>query len=347
MRPLLLPLVPFYGAGVAMRNWFFDIGLLHATKVRVPVISVGNLSVGGSGKTPLVEFLTKRLMTTGRKVAVVSRGYKRESSGLLVVSNGAVQCAEASLAGDEPAQMAAKLTGAVVIVDEQRVRGAQYAIEKFGVDVIIVDDGFQHRYLRRDLDIVVFPVEDVGKSGWMLPAGDRREFMTSVRRASLLAISRCESVEQFQKAKAVVQQWTEKPAIGFATRVSAFRRASSRFSIDLGGIKGKAAVAFSGIGSPESFARTLLTLGMDVKEHVVFPDHHFYREDDLKNIQKRQAETGADFCVTTEKDIARLSSGKKEYQDFMETTPLFFAEIEQTLIAGEAALNEGMNKLWE
>lgn len=345
MRPLLLPFVPLYGAGVAIRNWLFDIGLLRSTKVGVPVISVGNLSAGGSGKTPLVEFLAKRLMLSGRKVAVISRGYKRESSGMLVVSNGAIQCTDASLAGDEPAQMAAKLTGTVVIVDERRVRGAQYAIEKFGANVIILDDGFQHRYLKRDLDVLVLPVEDLEVAGWMLPAGNRREPKTSIKRASILAISRCESVEQFQKAKAVVQRWTDKPVIGVTTKVSAFRRASSRFSIDLGGIKGKTVVAFSGIGSPESFARTLLSLGLEVKEHVAFPDHHFYGEGDLKNLENKLAETGADYCVTTEKDIARLSSGKNESRSFLEKTPLFYVEIEQSVIAGETALNEGMNRL--
>jgi tetraacyldisaccharide 4'-kinase len=345
MRPLLLPLVPLYGAGVAIRNWFFDIGLLHSQKVGVPVISVGNLSAGGSGKTPFVELLSKRLMLAGRKVAIVSRGYKRESSGMLVVSNGAVQCAEASLAGDEPAQMAAKLLGVVVIVDERRARGAAYAIEKFGADVIILDDGFQHRYLKRDLDVLVLPVDEVEEPGWLLPAGDRREPIASIRRASLIAITRCESIEQFRKAKAVIRKTTGQPVIGLTTKVSALRRASSRFSIDLGGIRGKTVVAFSGIGNPESFSRTLNGLGVEVKEHVVFPDHHKYRQSDLRNLEHLMAETRSDFCVTTEKDVARLSSPKNETQSFLEKTPVFFVEIEQSVIAGETELIERIDKL--
>jgi tetraacyldisaccharide 4'-kinase len=345
MRPLLLPFVPFYGAGVVIRNWFFDIGLFRSRKVGAPVISVGNLSAGGSGKTPLVELLAKRLMLAGRKVAIVSRGYKRESSGMLVVSNGSVQCAEASVAGDEPAQMAAKLTGAVVIVDERRVRGAEYAIGKFSATVIILDDGFQHRYLKRDLDLLVLPIDEVVEPGWMLPAGNRREPMRSIKRASLIALSRCESVEQYQRAKAVVRRWTDKPVMALTTRVSAFRRASSRFSIDLSGIKGKTVVAFSGIGSPDSFARTLNSLGLEVKEYVIFPDHHFYSESELKSLEILLAKTRADFCVTTEKDVARLSSGKNEFRDFLENMPLFFVEIEQSVIAGETELNEGINRL--
>jgi tetraacyldisaccharide 4'-kinase len=345
MRPLLLPCVPLYGVGVTIRNWFFDIGLLRSRKVRVPVISVGNLSAGGSGKTPFVEMLAKRLLFADRKVAIISRGYKRQSSGMLVVSNGTVQCADALAGGDEPAQLAAKLTGAVVIVDEQRVRGAEYAIEKFGSEVIILDDGFQHRSLKRDLDILVLPVDEVEKPDWMLPAGNRREPMSSIRRASLIAISRCESVVQFQKAKTEVQHWTGKPVIGLTTRVSAFRRASSRFSVDLGGIKGKSVVAFSGIGNPESFVRTLHTLGLELKQHVVFPDHHRYRGGELRNLELLLTKTRADYCVTTEKDVARLSSPKNEFSDFLENTPVFFVEIEQSVIAGENELNEGIDKL--
>jgi tetraacyldisaccharide 4'-kinase len=345
MRPLLLPFVPLYGVGVAIRNLFFDVGFLRSKVVGVPVVSVGNLSAGGSGKTPLVEFLTKRFMLAGRKVAIVSRGYKRESNGMLVVSNGAIQCAEAHVAGDEPAQMAAKLKGAVVIVDEHRVRGAEYAIEKFGANVIILDDGFQHRYLKRDLDILVLPVTEVEEPGWLLPAGNRREPLASIRRASLIAVTRCESVGQFRKAEAMVRKWTVKPIIGIETKVSAFRRASSKFSVDLGGIKGKSVVAFSGIGNPESFSHTLNSLGMDVKEHVVFPDHHIYQENDLENLERLLQQTRADYCVTTEKDVARLTSPRKEYQAFLEKAPLFFVEIEQNVIAGESELNEGIDRL--
>jgi tetraacyldisaccharide 4'-kinase len=157
VRPYLVPLVPFYAAGMVVRNWLFDMGFLRATQVDVPVISVGNLDAGGAGKTPLVEFLARTLAAKGRKVAIVSRGYGRTTSGMVVVSNGFVICAEASASGDEPAQMAAKLSGVRVVVDEVRSRGAQYAVSKLGADVIVLDDGFQHRYLRRNVDIVVIP----------------------------------------------------------------------------------------------------------------------------------------------------------------------------------------------
>jgi tetraacyldisaccharide 4'-kinase len=345
VRPLLLPCVPLYGAAVVLRNVFFDVGILRTQKVSAPVISVGNLSAGGSGKTPFVELLAKRLMHAGRKVAVVSRGYRREGSGLLVVSNGTVQCADASAAGDEPAQMAAKLAGAVVIVDKQRTRGASYAIEKFGANVIILDDGFQHRSLQRDLDVLVIPVSEVKNPGMLLPAGNRREPVSSIRRASMVAVSRCESIAQFETAKAIVRKWTDRPVIGLTTRIAAFRRASSRFSVDIAGMKGKPVLAFSGIGTPESFDHALLGLGLDVKKHVRFPDHYHYRSDDLDRLRLLLGDVGADYCVTTEKDVARLSARKDDYQKFLEETPLFYLEIEHDVLAGEQELKEGMDRL--
>jgi tetraacyldisaccharide 4'-kinase len=241
--------------------------------------------------------------------------------------------------------MAAKLSGVVVIVDEQRARGASYAIEKFGANVIILDDGFQHRYLQRTLDVLVLPIEEVENPGTLLPAGNRREPLSSVKRASLVALSRCESAERFEKAKAVVRSWTDKPVIGLTIRVAAFRRASTRFSIDIAGIKGKPVLAFSGIGSPGSFDRSLNGLGLEVKRHVSFPDHYQYTAGDLERVRKQMEVSRADFCVTTEKDVARLSARKEEYQRFLEDVPLFYLEIEQHVIAGDHELNEGIDRL--
>ena len=345
MRPLLLPFTYVYGAGVVIRNWFFDIGILRSQSVGVPVISVGNISAGGVGKTPFVELLVRKLIHRGRKVAVVSRGYKRATSGMVVVSNGAFRCAEASESGDEPAQMAAKLDGAVVIVDEQRVRGARYAVSAFGANVIVLDDGFQHRTIRRDADVVILSSADVSNPGWMLPAGNRREPLRSLQRASLIAVSRCDDVRQFEDALRDLSRWTDKPAIGLSTKVSAFRKASTRFSVDLGGLKGKAVMAFSGIGNPESFEKTLRSLGLDVRKHVAFSDHHAYRENELIELEKGARELGIDFLVTTEKDVARFDSKNAAHESFLNRAPLYYIEIEQTILQGESLLNEMLDRI--
>ena len=340
MRPLLLPFSYLYGAGVVIRNWFFEIGLLQSQSIGVPVISVGNLSAGGVGKTPFVELLARKLSAKGRKVAVVSRGYGRSTTGTVVVSDGDNVIAEAPESGDEPSQIAAKLKGTIVLVDEQRVRGARYAVEKLGASVIVLDDGFQHRYIRRDADIVILSAMEALNPGMLLPAGNRREPIASLQRASLIAVSRCENVGQFDEAVKSLRRWTDKPAIGLSTRVSAFRRASTRFSVDLGGLKGKLVVAFSGIGNPESFEKTLQALGILLKNYAVFSDHHVYKENELRELEEECRKAGADFLVTTEKDVARLDLKNKVHASFLEQTPLYYVEIEQCILRGEAVLNE-------
>jgi tetraacyldisaccharide 4'-kinase len=344
-RPLLLPLSYVYGAGVVIRNWLFDKGWLRSWSVSAPVISVGNLSSGGVGKTPLVEFLARRLTQKGKKVAIVSRGYKRKTRGMVVVSNGLTKCAQATDSGDEPAQMASKLTGVVVIVDEKRVRGALYAIQKFGVNLIILDDGFQHRYLRRDVDIVVLPVQEVSNPGWMLPGGNRREPISSLRRATIIGVSRCENLDQFLEAKASIRRWTDKEVMGLAIKVSSFRRASTGFSVDLGGLKGKSAVAFSGIGNPAAFEQTLRSLGLNLKSHSVFSDHHPYSDSELAKLEEAVRSQGADFLVTTEKDVARINTGEADRTAFLGRAPLFYVEIEQSVIQEESALNQLIDRL--
>lgn len=339
-RPYLVPLVPFYAAGMMVRNWLFDMGLLRAAQVDVPVISVGNLDAGGAGKTPFVEFLARTLAAKGRKVAIVSRGYGRTTKGMVVVSNGFVICAEASASGDEPAQMAAKLSGVRVVVDEVRSRGARYAVSKLGADVIVLDDGFQHRHLRRNVDIVVVPADRAVNPGWMLPAGNRREPLGSLRRATLLAVSRCESIDQFHAAKRALGTWSKKPIIGLTTKVSAVRRATTSFSVDLAGLKGKSAIAFSGIGDPGSFEKTISTLGVQLKSHSVFPDHHEFGISELNSLDDSLKAHTADFLLTTEKDVVRLSLADSEGKRFLERTPTFYVEIEQQIIEGEHLLNK-------
>lgn len=344
MRLLLLPLSWLFGVGVTLRNWFFDIGLIRSEQAGVPVISVGNLSAGGVGKTPFVELLARRLMDRGKKVAIVSRGYKRKGSGTLVVSNGSVQCAEADLAGDEPAQLAAKLQGAVVIVDERRVRGARYAHSMFKADIVILDDGFQHRSLRRDLDVVLLPVQELARGRHLLPAGNYRESSSAFRRCDGIVLTRCENADQFEKALSDLRLITDKPAIGVTTRITAVRRAQSRFSLDLNGLPGKKVVAFSGIGDAPSFELTLQSLKWEIVRFLPYPDHHRYGIEDLRTIEKALKTGEAEYLVTTEKDWFRLKASGEAARELLNRTPLFFVEIEHTLVAGERLLEEWLNR---
>ncbi len=342
MRALLLPFSYLYGAGVALRNLFFDIGVLKTQRVSVPVISVGNISVGGVGKTPFVELLARRLSQHGRKVAIISRGYKRESSGTLVVSNGSLMCADADSAGDEPAQLASKLRGVVVIVDERRVRGARHAIQHFGAGIVILDDGFQHRYLHRDLNIVIVSSDEVLLGDRLLPAGNRREPLSALRRADIIVVSRCIDEEHFHRAEQRLRQRFDTPLSGVQIRASAVKKASSGFSVDLRSLSGKRVVAFSGIGSPEGFETTLASLKLDVKKHFIFADHHRFTSEDVKSVEDSARKAQADYIVTTEKDAARLSGAGLEMKDFVERNPVYYVEIEHNVIAGEQELAKAL-----
>jgi tetraacyldisaccharide 4'-kinase len=345
MRELLLPFSSIYGAGVTLRNMLFDIGIRKVRAVGVPVISVGNLSAGGVGKTPFVELLARRLTSEGRRIAIVSRGYKREGTGTVVVSNGSVVCVEASLAGDEPTQLAEKLKGVVVVVDERRVRGARYAVKQFGVDLILLDDGFQHRSIHRDLDVVLLSAAEVLSDEHLLPAGNLREPFGSLRRADLIVLSRCTDEAHFLRLEDRLRTRIVRPMIGVRVKARAVRRATTRFSIDLNGVKGKSVAAFSGIGNPASFEDTLKTLGVQIDEHMKFADHHRFQTEDLRLIEEAARRVGADYVLTTEKDLVRLGGASAKAGDFLERNPVYYVEIEEEIIGGDQHLTEALQKL--
>jgi len=339
MRKLLLPFSPFYWLGIAVRNWFFDIGVLKSEKLNVPVISVGNISAGGVGKTPFVEMLIKRLKIS-HKLAVVSRGYNRRTRGTIVVSDGRGKLSSVENSGDEPIQLAHKYPDLMVIVDENRVRGARKAIE-LGAKMILLDDAFQHRYLHRDLNIVLLTAEEILKGDLLLPAGNRREPLTSLKRADLIAVTRCADIKEYERTCGVGRECNslpiKTPTIGLKTKLKAFKRVSSNKIVKAEKLKNKNVIAFSGIGNPKSFEDLMTKASVKVVKHIAFSDHHWFMDDDIKMIINAKKETNADFIITTEKDIARFGG---QFVKFLETEPVIVAEIQQEIISGEQNLDE-------
>jgi len=337
MRKLLLPFSFLYWLGVVVRNWFFDIGVLTTQKVNAPVISVGNISSGGVGKTPFVEMLIERL-NIGHRVAVVSRGYQRKTSGTVVVSDGNGNVSSTENSGDEPMQLAQKYPEVLVVVDEDRVRGAQKAVE-LGANIILLDDGFQHRYLHRDLNIVLLTVQEILAGDMLLPTGNRREPLTSLKRADLIVVTRCADIREFECACAAGRERhllpTETPTVGVKTKLKAFKRVSSNEIVNIGAFANKNIIAFSGIGNPESFEDLMMTANIKVLKHIVFSDHHWYKENDIKRIIGIRKQTHADFIITTEKDAVRLREG---FAGFLVTEPVLIAEIQQEIISGDQKL---------
>ncbi|MBI1803567.1 MAG: tetraacyldisaccharide 4'-kinase [Ignavibacteriae bacterium] len=334
-RVILLPFSWLYGIVVLLRNWFYDKGIFKIEQMEVPVISVGNITTGGTGKTPFVEYLAHYLSLKGVQVAIISRGYKRSSRGTQIVSDGKTIRDTAAIFGDEPFQMAKKLTGAVVIVDGDRARGARYVINRFRVDVILLDDGFQHRKIHREVDIVLIDSTCDVQEVRLLPAGLRREPLSSLRRATLVAITRVESTVPDWASS--LKQYTSAPMLALRFQLKHFCHVDSIQRLGIEEVKGKRCVAFCGIGNPASFRKMLEELGLEVVDFFPYADHHQYTIEDFRELSSRFEQRKADMIVTTEKDMCRLSSSP--LPDFFQTQSCYFLEIETTIIRGEEILH--------
>ncbi len=304
MHPLRILLVPFswvYGAAIAIRNTCYDAGIFPVAGVETPVISVGNITTGGTGKTPLVEYIVGRLLAAGSRPAILSRGYGRATTGTVTVSDGRALLAGADRAGDEPAQMARKFPGCAVVVDEDRARGARYLESGFRPDVIVCDDAFQHRALRRDLDIVVLGDDGPGGGHRLLPAGNGREPLRSLRRADIIVVNR--------PGGAPYRGPAGKPLVRMRYEIGGFHLHASGEPVTAGDLRSGRFVAFCGIGNPDSFASTLGELGLKPEEWLIYPDHHPYGPRETGEIDRTMRRSGARFVVTTEKDAVRLDGG--------------------------------------
>ncbi len=332
---LLRPVSWLYGAAVWIRGRCYDLGVLGSAAMSVPVISVGNMTAGGTGKTPLVEYLVSLLLEEHLRVAVVSRGYARATSGPFVVSDGSRLFGSARESGDEPYQVARKFPRAVVIVDEEKSRAAATAVREFGADVVIVDDGFQHRALGRALDIVTVDSTKSLRTMPLLPSGLRRDVMRSLARAGVLVYSRCEddahNHETFgEAASALVCCVRSEP-----------RRCvplTGAEELPLSALSGATAVAFCAIGDPGSFLRTLEDAGCTVLKLHTYPDHHAFNESDLGAIRRSVEAARPVHVLTTEKDAVRLIGDSGLVRLLPPNTS--YVEIACRMIRGEEKFRE-------
>lgn len=255
--------------------------------------------------------------------AIVSRGYGRTSEGLKVVSDGASILATVHDAGDEAFQLATRLPKTPVVVDERRVRGARRAVENLKVNAVVLDDGFQHRSLHRDLDIVLVDAAHSPFLTAMLPAGFRREPLNALKRADAVILTKVRQGEDVSRIGEQIRSRSAALILTSSYHVTSFRRAKTKFRVDLNGVRGKHAVAFCGIGRPESFTETLTEIGIHVDTTIAFADHHWYTAPDLQRIVAEQERWKAEFIVTTEKDLVRISQ-----TEFFESFPFFYIEVE-------------------
>ncbi|MDP1676684.1 MAG: tetraacyldisaccharide 4'-kinase [Bacteroidota bacterium] len=334
MKPsrLFLPFVPLYGLAAMLRNWFFDIGIFHSIDVGVPVISVGNITTGGTGKTPIVKSIASILIENGRHVAIISRGYGRNSNGTIIVSDGKNILTDADLGGDEPLLLAEQLRKAIVIVDEDRIRGAQKAIKEFGATVIVLDDGFQHRYIKRLKNIVLIDSQHSPFKTSLLPAGYRRELISSFKRSDAIVVTKANDINEALPLLKNTELDSIAHKFSSSFQPSGIRHLFGGVKQSLTMLKGHTAIGLCGIAKPESFQQSLEQCGVRVNKYFNFPDHHKFTRDDIEQVMNSFKMNNADFIITTEKDAVRL----KEFEMVLKQLPIVMLSMEVVMHQNEA-----------
>jgi tetraacyldisaccharide 4'-kinase len=307
---LLLPLsVAEWGfrAAAGIRSVLYARGLLRTASAGAPVISIGNLTVGGAGKTPAVMAVAERLRARGRRVAVLSRGYGATRSDARVVSDGAEVRLSAAEGGDEAVLVARRLPAVAVLCGPKRVELARLACGALAADVLVLDDGFQHRALARDLDVVVIDAGNPFGNGHLLPRGPNREPTDALRRAGLVWLSRVEGAtpEGLERLRALAREATGREPVESRHEPLDLLDGALRTSLGLGALRGRRVRLLSAIARPHAFRRTVEALGAAVVSEHSFRDHHRFRERELRDVLGPAGGDG-EWTVTTEKDAVRL-----------------------------------------
>ena len=306
LSPLALPEAVFRAAAAA-RGALYDAGVLPAADAGIPVISVGNLAVGGAGKTPVALAIAERLVAAGRRPALLSRGYGATRADDRVVSDGTRVLLEAAEAGDEPVLLARRLPGLRVLCGPDRSALAARA-RALGADVLLLDDGFQHRRLRRDLDVVVLDASNPWGNGHCLPRGPNREPRSALRRAGLVWLGHADRAGEDDLAalRALAVRHTGRAPVESRHAPRALVDGRLERTFPLADLSGRQVALLTGVARPESVRRTVEGLGARVLASFDFPDHHRFTPADVEGALRGAEEAGATVLVTTEKDAVRL-----------------------------------------
>jgi tetraacyldisaccharide 4'-kinase len=307
-----------YGGIVRLRETLYKKGFLQSKRLPCPVISIGNITVGGSGKTPMTIYVAELIKHLGYGVAIISRGYKGEAEKIGgVVCDGRIICMGPDKAGDEPFMVAKRLKTVPVIVGQNRFKAGILAIKEFKPDVLLLDDAFQHLKLHRDLDLVLLDSNKPLGNTYLFPRGTLRETASALSRGDAVILTRSDigkapSLDQIKKqvSRTPIFHSSHIPYIyKIVTGNSAQSQDSSTSSseYDFGAFKNKRVFAFSGIASNDDFRRTIESFQCKLENFSEFPDHHQYSERELDRIIKSAMDVSAEFIFTTEKDYVRIA----------------------------------------
>lgn len=337
------------------RIFLYKNRILKSRSLGCLVVVVGNLTVGGTGKTPVVEKFARNLTARGRKVAILSRGYKSKPEQLYkrffrwlthvapkppkVVSDGKNILLDSELSGDEPFMLASNLPGVIVLVDKDRVKAGRYAIEKFGVDTLILDDGFQYLRLKGRLNLLLIDKTNPFGNGHLLPRGNLREPIKHLRRASYVFLTKSDGTPD-PGLEVTIRKYHPTVEIIECAHKPQYLKSFSNPSdlIPITGLQGKRIAAFCGIAVPESFERFLLNLGAHLVEKEQFVDHHRFTQGELDLFFAKAVSAGVELIVTTEKDAVRLPN------NLQSPIPLYYLRLEIEILKGyhdfEKAISE-------
>ncbi len=326
MTLVLAPFSLLYGATVRARAALYRTGTLATERVGVPVISVGNITTGGTGKTPLVEWAARALAREGARVCVLTRGYGREDERRrVVVSDGERVLADAREGGDEPRLLAESLLGvASVVCDADRVAGARWASENLGAEVFVLDDGFQHMRLARDLDIVTVDATNPWGGGHLLPRGRLREPRRALARARCVVITRADLSHDIEALRAEVVRLCEGRAVVITSRARTLRLRPLGSHMptkeDEGIAEGSLVGAFCAVGNPEAFFEHVRRDGLEVCYARAFADHHAFTTEEVEAVARESESRGASAVLLTAKDAVKI-----EPREF--SIPFYVVEI--------------------
>ena len=355
-RVLLFALSKVFHVLVNIRRWLYNNRILRDKTLGVQVIAIGNLTVGGTGKTPVVEKFARELRDAGRNVAILSRGYRSKPKPLRkwffdkllfrddrtpprVVSDGKSLLLDSEMAGDEPYMLASNLRDVIVLVDKDRIKSGRYAIEKFGCDTLLLDDGFQYWDLRgRRHDVVLIDRQQPFGNEHLLPRGTLREPPSHLSRAQTIFITKSdgntgalrERIAKFNSEAAVIEcvhhpLYLEDIFTG------------ERKELEM--LRGKKAASLSGIAQPESFEQSLVSLGVELVYSKRFADHHRFTQQEVLNVINRGKKRQASVIITTQKDAVRFP--KIDRRDL----PIYFMRVEIKIVSGANDFQDCVRKI--
>ncbi len=345
LRWLLQQLSFLYAVIVQTRVWLYTHGFFRHHQLGCQVISIGNLTVGGTGKTPVVEVFARSLQRQNRKVAILSRGYKRHEPSFLermgkrltgrykkhpplVVSDGHHLLLDSDVSGDEPYMLASNLPNVVVVVDKNRVKAGQHAITKLGCDTLILDDGFQYLPLKHRIEVVLVDRTNPFGNRHLLPRGLLREPIRNIKRASFILITKSDvgGAEELKKQLRELNPHAEIAECRHSAKHLRDVYTGQRQELDF--MKGRNVAAISGIAVPKGFEDELVRLGAKVLYHKRYADHHRYTQQEILNVINKGLNRGAEMIITTEKDAVRFPMIERR------DLPIYFMRVEIELLSG-------------